>query len=230
MQRVESLLNLEMPHADKVLPIRGNVGIGRGAGLRFTAGRLDLWTDSPMGPFAGVFQSATRPAGTQAIVWTEGVTLHRAGDCYLLDLRASGLALATASVGSAVPLAGIDATTVNGYIYVYSGTGIGQCRQIRSVAANVAYLTRPWTVNLPATSKVQLVRPFGTRTAIHGSAIVAALGVETVPESNPMIMEAYIRRGTKEMEPLRPTTHDALNDLHQLTGGTKFFYKVKFDY
>lgn len=227
MRFYENLAGLDAPIADKVMPMRGDVGIGQFAALQYEPNRLALWNGT--GPFAGIYEGKTTVGvPTTPIIYPRAILLARPGDVYLAQLRASGLAI-TAATATSVTFPALDPQMTGAFVYVFSGTGIGQLRRIISVASNVGTLSRPWSIVPTATSTVQLIRPVFVRTPIHASGIVAALSPVAVPEVNPRILEQYIQQGYGELEPMRAAQHENLDNLHLPVGGVKFFYKIRFD-
>ena len=147
------------------------------------------------------------------------------------DLTAANDINVSSSTSTATTLGTSDDDLEGSWIYVNSGTGIGQLGYIGAASTTVMTLdtTAAWTTTPDATSDVIIIRhPW--RHAGGGGKDLAADFITLLSDEDEtgeiLVLENYIRAATISDTPLRPRAHHMLQNLNnkQVAFSSKIYF------
>jgi hypothetical protein len=112
-----------------------------------------------------------------------------------------------------------------GFVYVATGTGVGQLRYLTASAAGAATLKSAFTTDLDTTSKFVKILP-----RFHGLASLNTDGTKLASQAavgtwKVMVIDTYIGRGAHRLDQLSPVDNGAMRNLDDITG-LKFYADI----
>ena len=132
----------------------------------------------------------------------------------------------TSSTSTAVTLGSTDDNMDGGWMYVNSGTGVGQLAFIGAASTTVMTLdtTTAWTTTPDSSSDIILIRPPFAKNKDLDSTF-SLLATDEDETGKLIVLENYIESADQAFGPLRPRQHHMLQN--QDSAGARFYSDIK---